>query len=128
MSIFFGGATERSVTKYGSVKSDIKTGYYLGTNRVMANILDVVNYNNFEKTVYVYSEIEYLPGKPTGFIDTGLHLLNPGLCGGQQGTLIHLPKGVTKFQVNSTGIVAAFDGYIVNMSTYFDLLPFDVSH
>jgi hypothetical protein len=98
----------------------LKTGYYIGNDRKMLNMLDVVNYNNVERTIYAYSEIEFLPGKPEGYIDAGLQLLNPGLCGGEQGVAIHVPKGVQKFHVNSTGIVAATDGYIVNMSKYLD--------
>jgi hypothetical protein len=118
MSILFGGATEVSTTRYGTVGSELKTGYYIGNDRKMLNMFDVVNYNNVERTIYVQSELEYLPGKPEGFVDTGLQLLNPGICGGQQGVAIQVPKGAQKFQVNSTGILVASDGYIVSMSKY----------
>jgi hypothetical protein len=121
VSIFFGGATEFSVNRYGSVNGSVKTGYYLGKDRKLLKWLDAVNYNNVEKTVYIYSELEYLPGKPEGYYDTSIALLDPGMCSSVQGTLIHPPKGVQKFKVNSTGIVAASDGYIVSMSMYIKL-------
>jgi hypothetical protein len=116
-AVFVGGATELSLQEYGTTSGDIRTGYYLSKDRKMLNMIDVVNYNNVERTVYTYTEIEYLPGKPAGYIDSNLQLIDPGQCGGEHGTLIHPPKGIQKFQVNSTGIIAALDGYIINLST-----------
>jgi len=78
-------------------------------------MLDAVNYNDVERTVYVKGEIEYLPGKAEGYIDARQERVDPGLCGGPNGASIRPPKGQTKFTVNSTGIVVARDGYIVNM-------------
>jgi hypothetical protein len=118
VSVFFGGATEFSVNRYGSVNGSMKTGYYLGKDRRLMKWLDAVNYNNVDRTVYIYNELEFLPGKPEGYIDSGIQLIDPGMCGGSQGTIIHPPKGVQKFKVNSTGIVAASDGYISSMSMY----------
>ena len=116
-AVFAGGATELAIQEYSTKKGDIKTGYYVSKDRRMLNMIDVVNYNKVERTVYTYTELEYLPGKPAGYIDTNLQLIDPGQCGGEHGALIHPPKGVQKFQVNSTGIVAALDGYILNLST-----------
>lgn len=116
MSVFMAGATEVGGLSYTAAPgSNIKTGYYLGKDRKVLNIIDVVNYNNVERSVYVSGEIEYLPGKVEGYIDTRQERVDPGLCGGPNGAAIHPPKGQSKFMVNSTGIVAARNGYIVNM-------------
>jgi hypothetical protein len=110
------GATETGNIAYASKKEDIKTGYYMSKDRKVMNMIDVVNYNNVEKTVYTSSEIEYLPGKAAGYLDTQQQLIDPGTCGGPQGAAIHPPVGVQKFSVNGTGIVIAKDGYILNIS------------
>jgi hypothetical protein len=117
-SVFAAGATEEGVINYSSTKGDIKTGYYISKNRQLTNMIDVVNYNNVERTVYTATEIEYLPGQPAGYIDTVQQLVDPGTCGGQEGANIHPPKGVSKFSVNGTDIVVARDGYIINMSKF----------
>jgi hypothetical protein len=116
VAVFMAGATEKGDISFASKKGDIKTGYYLGSNRMMMNMIDVVNYNKEEKTVYTSSEIEYLPGKAPGYLDTVQQLVDPGTCGGPAGAAIHPPKGVQKFSVNGTGIVVAKDGYILNIS------------
>jgi hypothetical protein len=117
MSVFMAGATEVGNMTFAAESETIKTGYYLSKGRNMLNMLDVVNYNNVEKTVYITGEIEYLPGKVDGYIDTRQERVDPGLCGGPSGVAIHPPKGVQKFTVNSTGIILARSGYIVNMGT-----------
>jgi len=114
MSVFMAGATERGSINYAATKGDIKTGYYLSKQRQIMNMIDVVNYNNVEKTVYTSSEIEYLPGKVPGYIDTVQQLIDPGTCGGPAGAAIHPPAGVQKFTVNGTSVVAR-DGYMLNI-------------
>ncbi|KAF2402560.1 hypothetical protein EJ06DRAFT_547834 [Trichodelitschia bisporula] len=115
ISVLSGGATEVAGMTFAAAKNEIKSGYYLTKDRHVLNMMDVVNYNNVERTVYISAEIEFLPGKVPGYLDARQQLVDPGLCSGESGTGIHPPHGVTKFSVNSTGIVVAHDGYIVNM-------------
>lgn len=61
-------------------------------------------------------EIEYLPGNAAGYVDTAQQLIDPGTCTGPEGKSIRPPKGLTKFSVNETGILAARDGWVLNMS------------
>ncbi|QDS77201.1 hypothetical protein FKW77_002619 [Venturia effusa] len=115
MSVFMAGATEEGLMSFAArPDASIKSGYYLAKDRKILNAIDVVNYNNVERTVYVEGEIEYLPGKQAGFLETRQERVDPGICGGQNGAFIHAPKGQTKFSVNSTNIIIARDGYIVN--------------
>jgi hypothetical protein len=116
VSVFMAGATEVGEMTFAATSGDVKSGYYLTKNRRILNMIDVVNYNDKERTVYVSAEIEYLPGKAAGYIDTRQERIDPGMCGGESGIAIHPPQGVQKFSVNSTGVVVARDGYMVNMS------------
>ena len=116
MSVFMAGATETGYLTYAAVNNKLKSGYYLSKDRNMLNMIDVINYNNQERDVYISAEIEYLPGKPQGYLDTRQERVDPGMCGGPSGASIHPPKGVQRFTVNSTGIVMARAGYFVNIS------------
>jgi hypothetical protein len=58
IAVFMAGATEKGDLGFAATKGDIKTGYYLATNRMLMNMIDVVNYNKEEKIVYTSSEIE----------------------------------------------------------------------
>lgn len=114
VSVFAGGITEVGGMRYAATKGGIKSGYHLSKNRKIMNMVDVVNYNNESRTVYISAEIEYLPGKASGYLNARQERVDPGLCGGQQGLFIHPPEGVNKFSVNSSGIVIAREGWFVN--------------
>jgi hypothetical protein len=113
-SVFAAGATEDVSLNFLATKGPLKTGYYIGKNRVLFNTIDVINYKKQEQIVYTSTEIEYLPGKPDGYIDTTQQLVDPGICGGPSGTGIHVAPGTKKFSINSTNIIMDRSGYIVN--------------
>lgn len=115
MSVFMAGSTEEGGMTFAAPPgSSVKSAYYLTKDRKILNMIDVINYNNVERTVYVVGEIEYLPGKQEGYLEARQERVDPGLCGGPDGSMIHAPKGQTKFSVNSTNIVFARDGYMIN--------------
>jgi hypothetical protein len=119
MSVFMAGATEDGHLTFGAATgSSVKSGYYLAKDRQILNMIDVINYNDVEKTVYVQGEIEYLPGKIAGYLDTRQERVDPGMCGGPNGAGIHPPKGQSKFSVKGTNIVVTRDGWIINSSKY----------
>jgi hypothetical protein len=118
-SVYGAGATETGPLRFAAMNGGIKTGFYLPKDRKVYNTIDVVNYNNVERNVYVRVEIEYLPGKAPGYLDVRQERLEPGMCGGStNGNALHVPKGVSKFTVNSTGLVIGREGYIVNISKF----------
>lgn len=63
------GATETGGMRFAATEGNIKSGYYLPKGRKVMNMIDVINYNDVERTVYVSAEIEYLPGKVPGYLD-----------------------------------------------------------
>jgi hypothetical protein len=60
VAVFMAGATETGDIRFAATKGDIKTGYYLSKDRVMLNMIDVVNYNKEERDIYTSSEIEFV--------------------------------------------------------------------
>jgi len=114
VSIIAAGATEATSNEFAAVKGNVKSGYYLTKNRNIMNMIDVVNYKNVVQEIYTSTELEYVPGRPVGYLDSNQYRVDPGICGGQSGSAIHPPHGVSKFSINSTGIVMKQNGYIIN--------------
>ena len=114
ITVLSAGATEDGTLRYFSEDGAIKSGYYLPKTRKILNVIDVINYNNVEKEVYTSTEIEYLEGKPEGYVRATMQRVDPGICGGPNGAGIHPPKGQTKFAVKSQNIVAMRDGWVIN--------------
>ena len=117
----FGGATEDSVVKYTSNDGRFKSGFYIGKNDKIQSQIDVVNYLDKERTVYTVSEVEYLPGKPDGYVHTQHYILPLGMCdagAGMMATNIHAPKGQARFTLEGKNdIVVGKDGWIVQTCT-----------
>jgi hypothetical protein len=111
--VFAAGAQEYSAQIFMATSGDVKSGYYLRNRGVVMNLIDLVNYNEQDEEVYTSTEIDYVPGKPTGYRDSYMTLVDPGLCGGPRGASIHPPKGVARFSINSTDIVMSKSGYFV---------------
>jgi hypothetical protein len=114
VSLIAAGATEVTTAEFAALKGDLKTGYHLGTNGMIINYIDVVNYNNTIQEIYTSTEFEYIQGKPAGYLESNQYRVDPGICGGVSGSSIHPPHGVKRFSVNSTGIIMQQTGYILN--------------
>lgn len=69
--------------------------------------------------MYTVSELEYLPGKPTGYVYTQSHVLLLGMCdsgGGMSATHIRPPSGQSKFTLaGKDEITVTKDGYLVQI-------------
>ena len=114
LPIFAGGAMEKVVQVFMASSPEVKSGLYLSNTGPLVNLIDAVNYNEQDMEVFTSTEFEYLPGKPSGYRDVYITLVDPGLCGGQNGAFIQPPKGVSKFSVNGTDIVMNQSGYFVH--------------
>jgi len=88
VQVLVAGAGEKMPWTFYNRNGNPKTGYYLSKNRVLMNMVDIVNYKDYTQEVFTATEIEYIPGKAPGFLDTELSLLEPGLCGGTTGIMI----------------------------------------
>ncbi|KAF2664955.1 hypothetical protein BT63DRAFT_464214 [Microthyrium microscopicum] len=114
--VFAAGATETTVQVYMASSGDVKSGYYLNKTGSITNMIDLVNYNTEDQEVYTMTELEYVPGKPAGYHDAYMTLIDPGICGGPSGAAIHAPKGVNKFSINSSDILMNEPGHFVYTS------------
>lgn len=84
-------------------------------------MLDMVNYKDVARTVYIEAIMDYLPGKQEGWLDSSNAIINLGMCDGAttgfKANNVHAPVGVTKFSLKSEKPVEIVkDGYIVAAS------------
>ena len=118
-SVFTAGASEvGQFNYYAELNGKLRSSYYLKKDRRLLNMIDIVNYAEQDQIVYSSTEVEYLEGKPEGFVDAILHDLEPGMCGGPNGNAIHPPKGMNQFNVVARGMEVLHNGYIVNMRAH----------
>jgi hypothetical protein len=138
MAIVMGAGSEDPDREYSAKSTDtIKTGFYIGKNDVITNMIDIVNYQERERTVYTVNELEYLPGKPEGYVhaqsrskctllnerwlrgaNQNVPVIPMGVCDGMGSLMnansIHPTKGNTKFVLTGKNDVEITkDGYLV---------------
>jgi hypothetical protein len=81
-------------------------------------MLDMVNYKDVPRKVYVEAWIDYLPGKQEGWLDSQNTVINLGMCDGGsssfQANNVHAPPGVSKFNIKAKKpIDIVKDGYMI---------------
>ena len=113
-SIFMAGATEEGNTRFTSVDGKFNSGFYLGKDDKINMGIDVVNYNNVSRTVYVEADMEYVPGQMKDALPSAQQVINLGMCSGFNGVDIHPPPGQKKFKLEGSDIVIARDGWMVS--------------
>jgi hypothetical protein len=74
--------------------------------------MDVVNYRNDTKEVYAVVDLQYVEGKPQGFMESVTQLWNVGICDGQTG-FVRPPPEETKFSLKSQSFKIVKDGYFL---------------
>jgi hypothetical protein len=113
MSVFMGGATEVGDMTYSDGKSN--TGYYIGKNDKIVFNLDIVNYTNNTREVVSVTEMEYIPGKPTGLMDATQQLINPTMCDGNNSGSVSGGHNA-KFTLESKEMIFLSDGIFIQPS------------
>jgi len=101
MAFFLGSGSDDTINTYNGPNNNVKSGFYVGKNDIILVGLDVVNYHNRERTLYMVNEIEYFPGMPKGYTHAQSHVIPMGLCDGLVNVManwnIHAPAGQKKF-------------------------------
>jgi hypothetical protein len=117
VTVLTGGATGAGPIRYTSADGEHKSGFYVSKTEKISVGIDVVNYTPRERTVYTVSELEYLPGKPAGYMHTQSHVLPLGMCdsgGGMSAIHLRPPPGQSKFTIaGKNEITVTKDGYLV---------------
>ena len=114
-SVIFGGAAEDAEAHYGTPRiPGKKTGYHVKKNSPILMNIDVVNYNKGDMNVYASAEMEYIPGRPAEYLDVYPVFVPVTACdpGSMLPGIVQMPKGQSKWSLQSNGIVAAEDSIL----------------
>jgi hypothetical protein len=73
MSIFVGQGSEGGANTFAPVgnNTEVKSGFHIQKNDKITLLAELVNYNQKPTPVYLALEYEYLPKRPTGYLDVG---------------------------------------------------------
>jgi hypothetical protein len=114
LSIFAGGAEDGSKITYTTPSGDFNSGYYVGPSDNILLQADIVNSLSVPQTVYIDVDIEYVPGRLQGAMESAMQVVGVGFCGGDgQGLTVKPPEGQKKFTLKGKSIVASRDGVIL---------------
>jgi hypothetical protein len=90
-SVFIGKGGEASATVFADLTKSIKTGYVIGKKDRITFTMELINYEEKEKEVYLTLDYEYLPNGPTGYLDVGMGAINSDGCGAMAIRMKFLP-------------------------------------
>jgi hypothetical protein len=117
MDLFIGSAEETSPGLYKNPTANHTSAYYLSKGTPVLITVDVVNYTNDEKVVYVEADIDYVEGKIPGMAATSVQTWRLAECEGKEDYLVvDIPKGQNKFTLSSKNMTVLQSGYIFNGS------------
>jgi hypothetical protein len=80
-AVFIGKGGEASATVFADPTKSIKTGYAIGQKDRITVTMELINYDEVEKEIYLTLDYEYLPNAPIGYLDVGMGAINSDGCG-----------------------------------------------
>jgi hypothetical protein len=81
VSVFLGKGDELDGKVFAAKGEAVKSGFHIDKTDRINFAAEVVNYNDFDKDVYLRLEYEYITGRPSGYLDIGMGAINIGECG-----------------------------------------------
>ncbi|KAF1985247.1 hypothetical protein K402DRAFT_464570 [Aulographum hederae CBS 113979] len=115
VSVFVGKGGEDSAEVFAaSPGGPIKSGFYIGQQDKFAFTMEAVNYDDFEKDLYLSLDYEYLPGKAPGLLQVGKMTLDTEGCG----SMAFHPPASGPITYKSPDFMVGGHGYIINFSPH----------
>ena len=118
------GEDSNGLTVYTSEDGTRNTGYHVGAQDTFSGVAQLVNYNKEAKQVYVYYDLEWVPGIVGEDVKTATFTAT---CGGSR--MIKLSQGGPtnttsgKFHFMEDGKILGGMGHLHGMFPLFPLLP-----
>jgi hypothetical protein len=122
--MFISGGTDKEVDMFTNVDGSSKTGYYTSAKDKIDVFAEFMNYRPEAQNVYLAIEYEYLPGKPTGYLNSQSLVLSAGDrdCGDTLTKILDKKYSITSKEWSSPA-----DGYVLNMRGHehdgYELFP-----
>ncbi|RDI85061.1 hypothetical protein Vi05172_g5044 [Venturia inaequalis] len=114
MSVFMGTSADTGTTgatQFSTPDGMFNSGYYLTPETKIIMAGEVVNYTNETKKIFAVSDMEYIPGKPEGLLETAVMIASVTQCDINQN--LKAPEGKTQFGFTSKEMEITGDGWIL---------------
>jgi hypothetical protein len=69
MTQLFGSGDDGLTQSYFSKDSNLKTGFYISKSDRLMHTSEFVNYRKEPQTVYMTADVEFVPGRPSNYLD-----------------------------------------------------------
>jgi hypothetical protein len=109
-ALFLGGASDDTVTLFTAADGNFKTGYYIKPTDTLVMVLEIMNYSPQKQDVYVVADVEWIEGKPEGYMDTITLPISVGDCNNAEFMITQ-----DRYNKTSGDWVVPADGFIMNM-------------
>jgi hypothetical protein len=110
MAQIFGSGDDGVPMQYANNDASNKVGFYVGATDTIVQSSEFINYRNFEQTVYITFDYEFIKGKPAGWRDGTLSSLSANGCMG----IMVFPPPNQKTDYKSPPYTALSSGSIYN--------------
>ncbi|KAF2405524.1 hypothetical protein EJ06DRAFT_545987 [Trichodelitschia bisporula] len=115
-SVFIGGGGSGGSGGQFAVKgSDVKSGFHIAEKDSMLFTTELVNYDNWDKEIYLRLDYEYLTGKPQGYLDVGIGAIDVDGC---TASLEFHPPSDRAITIKSPVWEVIADGYLVRITPH----------
>ncbi|KAF1809059.1 hypothetical protein P152DRAFT_174848 [Eremomyces bilateralis CBS 781.70] len=116
ISVLVGTGEDASPQVFASKDPKVKSGFYIGSNDTFTAMVEAVNYNPYEKDIYLSMDYEYIPGpREPGWLNSGIGSISIDGCEGGLG--FHPPAdGPITFTSNEW--IAGANGYLINFTPH----------
>jgi hypothetical protein len=81
VSVFLGKGDELDGKVFSAKSETVSSGFYIQKMDRMNFAAEVVNYDTFDKDIYLRLEYEYITGRPHGYLDVGMGAISIDQCG-----------------------------------------------
>src|ERR1700759_342308 len=114
---FMGATQEKDGASFNTPDLKFKSGFYLPPDDKIVVTGEIVNYSNETKKIYAVSDLEYVPGKPSDWMDVVIEIVGVNQCEGGNLSL-RPPVGQNIYSLKSQNMTVLHDGYILNRRMY----------
>jgi hypothetical protein len=111
-ALFLGAASDDTAQLFTTADGAIKTGYYISPTDNFALMAEVMNYRPQKQDIYIVAELEWIQGKPDGYLDTMTLPISVGECNKAE---FMIPQD--RYSKSSRDWIVPADGYIITMGS-----------
>lgn len=114
MGYFGGNAADGAPSLFTTPDGTFNSGHLLPKQSTVFLNAELINYASTPKSVYFVTEIDYIPGKPEGIMNTNVGIMSVNQCDLIPNPFLRPPQGKKVFELKSKNLTITQDGYLLS--------------